>query len=156
MSSEIIAALIQVFAAVIIAVGGGLITARYSRHSKEIADDQMLKELFTEFNQRYGTLNNKLREIETKYPTLNQLNAENERSDVLKQAVIDYFILCSEEFFWYHHKKRIDPLIWNSWQSGMLYWYSVPVIRELWEAEVKESGKASYYITDEKEFFVRT
>lgn len=153
MSSEIVAALIQVFAAVIIAVGGGLITARYSRHSKEIADDQMLKELFTEFNRRYAVLNNTLYAIEAKYSTLEKLNAAPD-SFAIKQAVQDYFNLCAEEFFWYYHKKRIDKKIWDSWQSGMLYWYSVPAIRELWEAEVKESGKASYYITDEKEFFV--
>lgn len=154
MSSEIIAALIQVFAAVIIAVGGGLITARYSRHSKEIADDQMLKELFTEFNNEYGKLHKKLTEVEEKYNTSDKLNAAPNVEE-LKHAIKLYFILCSEEFFWYYHKKRIDKKIWDSWQSGMLYWYNVPAIRELWEAEVKESGKASYYITDEKEFFVR-
>ncbi len=155
MSSEIIAALIQVVAAVIIAVGGGLITARYSRHSKEIADDQMLKELFTEFNNEYGKLHKKLTEVEEKYSTTEKLNAAH-NAEELKHTIKLYFILCSEEFFWYYHKHRIDKKIWDSWQSGMLYWYSVPAIRELWEAEVKESGKASYYITDEKEFFVRT
>lgn len=75
MSSEILAALIQVVAAAIIAVGGGLITARYSRHSKEIADDQILKELFTAFNNEYGKLHKLLTEVEAKYNTIEKLNA---------------------------------------------------------------------------------
>lgn len=134
---------------------GLVITVFIAWRSAKLSHDQMLKELFTEFNERYAVLNNTLYTIEEKYSTLEKLNAAPD-AFALKQAVQDYFNLCSEEFFWYYHKKRIDKKIWDSWQSGMLYWYSVPAIRELWEAEVKESGKASYYITDEKEFFVRT
>ena len=36
------------------------LTYRYQRHSKKLADDRMLKELFTEFNVRYDELNNKI------------------------------------------------------------------------------------------------
>lgn len=131
---------------------GLVITAFIAWHSAKLSRDQMLKELFAEFNERYAVLNNSLYTIEAKYSTLEKLNAAPD-STTLKQAVLDYFNLCSEEFFWYHHKKRIDPLIWNSWQSGMRYWYSIPAIRDMWETEVKESGKASYYITDKNEFF---
>lgn len=131
------------------------ITVYYSRHTKKLAHDQMLKELFTEFNNEYGKLHKKLVEVEGKYHTPEELNrAPN--GEELKHNIKLYFILCSEEFFWYYHKKRIDKEIWDSWQSGMLYWYSIPAIRELWEIEIKESGKASYYITDDKEFFVKS
>ena len=113
----------------------------------------MLKQLFTEFNSRYDAINNYLVQIEGEYPTLELLeNAEN--SNFLKQKVIDYFSLCAEEFYWFYHKKRIDNLIWNSWQSGMNYWYNnVPAIKSLWDREVETNGKESYYITNHVEFF---
>jgi hypothetical protein len=131
------------------------ITAYYSRHTKRLAHDEMLKELFTEFNNEYGKLHKKLAEVEEKHSTTEKLNTAP-NAEELRHTIKLYFILCSEEFFWHYHKKRIDKKIWDSWQSGMLYWYSIPAIRDMWEAEVNESGKASYYITDEKEFFVRT
>jgi len=141
-------------ATLILGIVGIGITAYYSWHTKKIADEQMLKQLFTEFNLRYDELNDYLFQIDKEYRTKETLEqAENSRE--LKQKVIDYFILCAEEFYWYHHKKRIDPLIWKSWQSGMNYWYNkVPAIKELWDEEVKANGKESYYITDNVEFFI--
>lgn len=141
-------------ATIILGSLGVIITAYYSWHTKKIADEQMLKQLFTEFNQRYDKLNNYLVEVEKHYPTLELLNNAG-NADELKQKVIDYFSLCAEEFYWYHHKKRIEPLIWKSWQSGMNYWYNhVPSIRSLWETEVASNGKQSYYITNKTEFFI--
>lgn len=132
---------------------GIFITLYYSWHTKKIADEQMMKQLFTEFNQRYSLLNNSLVQIQRDCPTIELLNASSQANE-LKQNVIDYFSLCAEEFYWYHHKKRIDPLIWNSWHTGMNYWYkNVPTIKSLWELEIKSNGKHSYYITDD-EFFV--
>jgi hypothetical protein len=112
----------------------------------------MMKDLFDEFNRRYSELNNYLSEIEAMYPTTEKLNA-SENAMKLKQAVQDYFNLCAEEFYWYYHKGRIDEIVWNSWHKGMLYWYGVPGIREMWETKVGESGKQSYYIIDDHEFF---
>lgn len=131
---------------------GLIITAYYSRHTKKIADEQMLKQLFTEFNQRYDALNNYLSEIEKRYPTYEKLE-KAENFEELKQKVIDYFSLCAEEFYWHHHKGRIDKIIWESWQAGMQYWYKVPTIQALWDREVETNGKKSYYITDGVEFF---
>ncbi len=141
-------------ATIILGIVGIGITAYYSWHTKKIADEQMLKQLFTEFNQRYNVLNDHLFLIEQEFRTIELLNqAENSRE--LKQKVIDYFSLCAEEFFWYYHKKRIDTLIWKSWQSGMNYWYNeVPAIKALWEVDLKANGKESYYITDHVEFFI--
>ena len=138
---------------IILGIIGIAITLYYSRHSKKLAHEQMLKQLFTEFNDRYDNLNNYLVEIEKNYPTL-ELLEKAKNSAELKQKVIDYFSLCAEEFFWYHHKGRIDGIIWKSWNAGMNYWYNdVPAIKDLWELEIKANGKASYYITDGHEFF---
>lgn len=142
------------FATIILGLVGITITAYYSWHTKKIADEQMLKQLFTEFNQRYDVLNNYLFQIAQEYSTMDLLNqAENSRE--LKQKVIDYFSLCAEEFYWYHHKNRIDYKIWKSWYSGMNYWYNkVPAIKALWNEEVMSNGKESYYITNHVEFFI--
>jgi hypothetical protein len=140
-------------ATLILGTIGISVTAYYSWHTKSIAHEQMLKQLFTEFNQRYNGLNDYLCEIERNYPTLELLN-KAENAEFLKRKVVDYFSLCAEEFYWYYHKKRIEPLIWESWKAGMNYWYQkVPVIRELWEFEVRNNGKKSYYITNQVEFF---
>ncbi len=144
-------------ATIILGATGILITLYYSWQNKKLADEQMLKQLFTEFNQRYEKLNDSLYLIETKYSTTDEWTAAENTEEIerLKQKAIDYFILCAEEFYWYHHKKRIDPIIWKSWQSGMNYWYNkVPTIKHLWKEEVKASGKVSYYITSNVEFFI--
>ena len=143
----------KLFITVFIGLIGVAITAYYARHTKKLAHEQMLKQLFTEFNLRYDKLNDYLVEVEKHYKTLELLNQAPNSSE-LKQKVIDYFSLCAEEFYWYKHKKRIDKLLWDAWQTGMNYWYNnVPVVRELWENEVALNGKRSYYITDKEEFF---
>lgn len=132
---------------------GFVITAFYSWRTNKLAHEQMMKQLFTEFNKRYSDLNDYLNEIESKYYTLEELEkAENYKE--LKQKVVDYFSLCAEEFYWFHHKKRIDKIIWKSWQSGMNYWYQkVPAIHDLWMSEIKSNGRHSYYIHNTVEFF---
>lgn len=144
----------SLFATIILGGLGIFLTAYYSWHTKKIANEQMQKQLFTEFNSRYEMLNQHLVYIERYCSTIEELNM-NDNTDDLKSKVIDYFSLCAEEFYWYYHKKRIEPLIFNSWQSGMNYWYNnVPAIKSLWEYEVEMNGKLSYYITDRIEFFI--
>ena len=145
--------LTKLLTSVILGLTGFGITVYYSRRTQKIANEKMMKELFTEFNKRYSELNNYLVEIEQKYPSLEQLEKaksgdNTEYGDLLKQKVIDYFSLCAEEFYWFHHKKRIDPLIWESWRSGMSYWYEIPTIKALWKKEVADNGKGSYYIIE--------
>jgi len=143
-----------ILATIVLGALGILITGYYSRHTKKISDEQLLKQLFTEFNERYSILNDHLKEVENKYKTLSELEKSKD-ADFLKKNVIDYFSLCAEEYYWYKHKKRIDKLIWVSWQSGMNYWYNkVPAIKDLWNIEVKENGKLTYYIEEgENGFF---
>lgn len=143
-----------ILATIILGGTGILITAYYSWHTKKLSHEQMLKQLFTEFNQRYRELNDHLKEIEDNYESLMKLN-ESDKADFLKQKVNDYFSLCAEEYFWYHHKNRIDKVIWESWHSGMNYWYqNVPAIKELWQLEIKSNGVKSYYISNVDDFFI--
>jgi len=138
---------------------GFLISWFYSSRTHALAHEQMMKQLFTEFNHRYNELNNFLKEIEDDFKESLKVSDEDclsikAKKLLLRQKVIDYFILCAEEYYWYHHKRRIDKLIWISWQSGMNYWYQkVPAINELWKEELKASGKSSYYLTNDNAFF---
>jgi len=131
---------------------GIIITAYYSWHAKKIANEQMLKQLFTEFNKRYSDLNDSLVEIKENFSKIEDLT-NSDREYELRNKVNDFFNLCAEEFYWCYHKKRIDPLIWKSWHAGMNDWYRVPIIKELWKNEIKANGKDSYYINDKIEFF---
>lgn len=126
-----------------------IITWYYSYSQRKISHEIMLKQLFTEFNDRYSKLNQHLSEIESKYsdPDVFQ-SAENYL--ILKQKIIEYFNLCAEEYFWYR-KGRIDKQIWIAWNSGMRYWYETPSIKYYWEKEKKY--KESYYLSNSTDFF---
>lgn len=144
----------QIAITLILGIIASIIAAINFRYNWILAKDKMNKELFKEFNERYEKLNNYLYQIAQEFSTI-ELLEKAQNSKELQQKVIDYFSLCAEEFYWYHHKNRIGTLIWKSWQSGMNYWYNeVPAIKSLWEEEVKSNGKESYYITNKVEFFI--
>lgn len=131
----------------------GSIALYFSWQQKKIAHDQMMKELFTEFNKRYDDVNQFLEEIERLYPTIDALNLAPNAVE-LKNRAIDYFNLCAEEYFWYN-KNRVDKEIWNSWFEGMNYWYNnVSSIKTLWEIEIREKGRKTYYIENGVGFFI--
>ncbi len=130
-------------------LAGLVITYYYSQRTEQLSHEQMMKQLFTEFNARYSLLNDSLARIKRDFPTLKSL----EQSEDLKQKAIDYFSLCAEQYYWFK-KGRIDDSIWVSWKSGMNYWHdNVLPIRELWKKEMETSGPTSYYISKNNEFF---
>jgi hypothetical protein len=71
----------------------------------------MMKELFTEFNQRYDKLNDSLVSIEKEGLTFEDLNEK--KNKIYRQDVIDFFNPCAEEFYW-NQKGRIDPKVWKA------------------------------------------
>lgn len=146
---------IDIITSAILASAGVLITVVYSSLNYVLSHQMMQKQLFTEFNGRYDSLNNYLIHIEKFYPTLSQLN-DAPNSEELKQKVVDYFCLCAEEYYWSVRKGRIDKIMWESWQAGMNYWYNnVPAIKELWQSELASNGGASYYIKEGEEGFFK-
>lgn len=133
----------------IVAITGVVVTVIFQRSAKRLSNDRMMKELFTEFNQRYDQLNDHLMFLEKKNLTLLELD-ENQKC---KAKVIDFFNLCAEEYYWYK-KGRIDPKVWRAWYSGMNYWVNeVEAIRDLWLKELEANGKTSYYLDENEEFF---
>jgi hypothetical protein len=95
--------------------------------------DKFFKELFTEFNNRYDILNDKLIAIATD----KKLEGEE------KQKVIDYINLCAEEYMWVR-KGRIPVHIWNSWKNGIEGYLRNEAIKEVFDEE-KALWKSSYY-----------
>lgn len=148
--------MMELWPSIILGSVGIGITCYYAYHSQKLANDQMMKELFRDFNARYDKINNNLVRLDEKKPNLEDLK-EKADYDTYHQTIIDFFNLCAEEFYWYHHKKRIDPIVWESWHKGMNYWYNhIPAVKELWEEEIENGGKVSYYITDHNEFFTKS
>ena len=100
----------------------------YYHHS-----DKFFKELFTEFNSRYDTMNNFLMTVSP--------NTKLESDE--KQKVIDYLNLCAEEYMWVK-KGRIPEHIWNSWKNGIETYLKNPAIKEVFDQE-RALWKSSYY-----------
>lgn len=146
--------IIKAFTPAFIGVVGIIITVIFSAANKNLNHQKMEKELFAEFNKRYDALNDSLTLLSS-ISTLEQLRETNSFIDkkTMHHLLIDYFNLCAEQYYWYR-KKRIKKLLWDSWHSGMMYYYTThPVVRELWELEIKGGGYKSYYLKEGKNFF---
>jgi hypothetical protein len=104
----------------------------YFVQQQRLAETALFKELFTEFNARYDKLNDCLMEIE-------ELGSAPEIKH--RQAVIDYFNLCAEEYLFFK-QGYIVPEVWRSWCRGMIYYMDREPFRSLWE---KEKTSESFY-----------
>lgn len=139
--------IVETLPALIIGGIGIGVTILYNKRTSALAHHKMQKELFTEFNLRYDKLNGELYRIAVKYEGkgYDELQLED------RKIILDYFNLCAEEKFWFT-KKRLDPQIYYSWEAGMKYWFSIPVIAEAWQAETKDrSGRISYYLGEKED-----
>ena len=114
------------FGAIILAIVASFLAYRHNKLTREISNDNLQKQLFTEFNSRYDKLNDLLRfvmefsqekEEEFMKALENEMFGEFTKS-YIKFKINDYFNLCSEEYYWYS-KRRVDERIWSSWKKGM-------------------------------------
>jgi len=150
---ETIKALTPAFLGVV----GLAITLIFSIANKNLSHQKMEKELFSEFNKRYDIFNDSLNLLDsiTSLQQLKETDSLIEKKS-MHNLLIDYFNLCSEQYYWYK-KKRIKKLLWKSWHSGMMHYYTkYPVVSELWEKEIKDEGYKSYYLKAGKNFFKET
>jgi hypothetical protein len=115
----------------VLGASGGFIGFLYSQHLQET---QLFKQLFTEFNRRYDSMNEQLENIRRR-PQGEPLKPEECR------RLVDYFNLCAEEYLFYQ-SGYIDLDVWKSWARGMLYFAKDPEIRRLWDEELNAD---SYY-----------
>jgi len=145
----------QVFVTFIIGVFTLFITWWFNRNNLKITNQKMEKELFKEFNERYDKLNDDLSKLDT-VGNLSQLKEIKSNRDVNKtmyNVLMDYFNLCSEQYYWYK-RNRISQEIWDSWYSGMMFYYnSFPIVKEVWLNEIRDGGYKSYYLKEKDELF---
>lgn len=145
----------QVVVTLIIGVITLVISYWFNHNNLKIAHQKMEKDLFKEFNERYDELNDDLSKLGT-VENLNQLKeikSENIANKSLYNVLIDYFNLCAEQHYW-HKKERISKEIWDSWYSGMMFYYnSFPIVKEVWKDEIKDNGHKSYYLNKKDELF---
>jgi|SRR5690606_27777557 len=125
---------------------------RRYKQTQNLANDKMMKELFSEFNKRYDRLNGFLLSIQDM--TIEDFQGFKESKKFkINYRVNDYFNLCSEEYFWYK-KGRIDEEVWQSWSIGMNYIYShTELVRYLWNQECENEGYLSFYSKSPHDFF---
>ena len=116
---------------------GGVFSFVFFVQRQALEEMRLFKDLFTEFNRRYDTLNESLNRIVSKDQ---DSRLEPCEIDVLN----DYFNLCAEEYLFFQ-RKLIYPEVWRAWQRGMTHFYENRRIGEYWREEL-ESG--SYYGMD--------
>jgi len=114
----------------------GLVTLvcgiNYFLLQRHLEEARFFKELVTEFNGRYDKQNNTL---------LVALENDGPFEQKQKQAFIDYFNLCAEEFLFYE-VGYIYERVWEAWYNGMKQFGRDPRITELWLREIQTD---SYY-----------
>lgn len=141
---------------IIVTVGLGLAvwcsTKKFNSNQLKISNDQLQKELFKEFNERYDKLNNKI-DIITKIRKEDWKKLKKKEKNELYAVIIDYLNICAEEYFW-KEEGRINPKIWASWEKGMNDNYNKSeLIQSIWEKECEKEGYKSYYIDRPDAFF---
>lgn len=77
-------------------------------------------EMFREYNNRYDKLNDDLYSlIKSKcIEKFDELQKSNNNKKMSKALIIDYLVLCSEEYYW-RKQGYISKELWTNWQKGM-------------------------------------
>ncbi len=119
----------------LLAVIGGLLSFVYFIQNQQLEEARLLKELISDFNERYDSLNGELNAI------VRLEDKGEEPGETEKDALYDYFNLCSEEYLFYR-RGYIYQEVWKAWVAGMKTFFSDKRIWNLWE---KERKNGSYY-----------
>ena len=117
-----------------VTVVGGILSSIYFVQKQRLEELRLFEELFSEFNERYGALNEKV----------NQIIGTNQEAKLTQDEIntlYDYFNLCGEEYL-YYKQGYILPEVWEAWLNGMKIFYQNKRIRKLWEEELATN---SYY-----------
>jgi hypothetical protein len=104
---------------------GGCVAALYKQ---QLDDTKAFNDLFRHFTERFGTLNGQLDRIVLANP---EIPLEPDERD----ALMDYFNLCAEEFL-YFKSGYLDDEVWRSWIEGMKFFAKNPRIAAVWRTEL--------------------
>jgi hypothetical protein len=106
----------------------------YFLYRQHLDETKLFKELFVEFNERYGKMNDGLNRILSG-------PADADLSEQERDLLFGYFNLCSEEYLFYR-AGYIDERVWQSWRKGMDLFLNHPRVAALWQ---RERQNDSYY-----------
>jgi len=130
---------------VLIGITGTLVSIYIGINLTNIHSDRLLKELFTEFNNKYDEkYNDCLNGLQS---STDVVNSEN------RGLIVDYINLCSEEYFWYT-KGRIPKIIWTNWKAGILFHLQIPSIKKKVFQEEKKYRESYYGLFDVLEVYL--
>jgi hypothetical protein len=104
----------------------------YFAQQQKLAEISLFKDLFTEFNRRYDSMNESLRQI---------ANSGKPPDEAAHQAIIDYCNLCGEEYLFFA-EGYIHREAWRPWCAGMLWYFEREPFRSIWD---EEHATRSYY-----------
>ncbi|MDA0178404.1 hypothetical protein OOZ35_12960 [Mesoflavibacter profundi] len=158
---EVLIEYVNGISAIILATVASYLAYRHNKLTRELSNDNLQKQLFTEFNARYDKLNDIIQFIlelsEEDIIKYKKGKGEDKFGDYTKSyikfKINDYFNLCSEEYYWYS-KERIDNRIWNAWEKGMKDIYNnSEIIRDQWIEEIKNEGWKSFYLKSPTDIF---
>lgn len=117
---------------VLLTVIAGLGALAFYFHRRHAEDARVVKELLTEFNDRYDKLGSDLQFAIWR-------NGDFEKETELK--FIRYFNLCAEEWLFWRAGYIYDP-VWEAWENGMKQYGRDRRVVDLWKQEEKTD---SYY-----------
>jgi hypothetical protein len=115
----------------LLAAVGGIAGFLYGKHARDV---ELFRQLFRDFNDRYGKLNDSLNEIYNR-------QGSHSLSIADKGVLAAYFNLCAEEYMYYAAGYIYAP-VWDAWLNGMCYFDQDPEIHDFWKRELQQG---SYY-----------
>ena len=104
----------------------------YFVQQQRLAEINLFKDIFTNFNNRYDKINDKLYMI---------LKSHNKLTPIKMKFIYDYFNLCSEEYLFFK-EGYIYRDVWKAWCRGMLIFIDKKPFDKIWEIEEQTD---SYY-----------
>ena len=119
-------------ASVLLAIVGSFWALAFYFHWRRANDARFVKELLSEFNDRYDKLGSDLQ-----FAIWNRGDFEKET----QLKFIRYFNLCAEEWL-YWKAGFIYEEVWRAWENGMKQYGRDPRVMALWK---REEATDSYY-----------
>ena len=120
-----------------ISLGVATLSLFYFLQKQSLEETRLMKELITDFNGRYGALNEGLQRILQS----GRDDPAPELDPCQQQTLVEYFNLCAEEYLFYD-LGYVEPRVWRAWGNGMNEYAKDQRIMGLWKRE-KQSD--SYY-----------
>ena len=111
-----------------------LLSLVYFIQKQKLEELRFSREIFKSCNEAYNKLNEELAKI-------NNIRSSDQLNENEKKVLVDYFNLCGEEYFYFHHG-FIYPDVWDAWRNGIRFYLKNDRIKRFWVEELETN---SYY-----------